>query len=200
MAAQRGPPDQRRTAVHAAPAGCDPSDGRGRPAGTPGASEPQGQSGDALRPFRRSGDGDRNARPRVLVIDDDGALCETIREALREEYAVAAAPHGAAALDLVKVHEPALIFLDLRMPIMDGWSFVQQYRRVAVAPAAIIVMSAAPDLPNIARQLGADGYLKKPFGLDGLYAVIGDQLHGRPSKGPRADPEPPDRPPSTPLS
>ncbi|HEY8730622.1 MAG TPA: response regulator [Candidatus Limnocylindria bacterium] len=110
------------------------------------------------------------------MIDDDDALCETIRETLRDEYAVASAPHGAAALDLLKAHEPTLILLDLRMPIMDGWSFVQQYRRVAVAPAAIVVMSGAADLPNIAQQLGADGHLQKPFDFDGLHAVISGHL------------------------
>lgn len=97
---------------------------------------------------------------------------------------MASAPQGAAALDLVKGHEPALILLDLRMPIMDGWSFVQQYRRVAVAPAAIVVMSGASDLPTIAGQLGADGHLKKPFDLDALYMVIAEQLDGPPSSSP----------------
>jgi len=144
-------------------------------------------------------DGDGVARPRVLVVDDDDALCDAIREALRDEYAVASAPHGAAALDLVKVHEPALILLDLRMPIMDGWSFVQQYRRVATAPAAIVLMSAATDLPTIATQLGADGHLRKPFDLDGLHGVVERQL-GRRASPPPGDPSRADRPSSPPLT
>lgn len=134
------------------------------------------------------------------MIDDDEALCDTIREALREDYAVASAPHGAAALDLVKIHGPALILLDLRMPIMDGWSFVQQYRRAAAAPAAIVVMSAAGDLASIARQLGADGHLKKPFDLEGLYGLVASQLDGHPPTGPRNDPPRPGRPSSAPLN
>jgi two-component system chemotaxis response regulator CheY len=82
------------------------------------------------------------------------------------------------------VHEPALILLDLRMPIMDGWSFVQQYRRVAVAPAAIVVMSAAADLPRVAVQLGADGHLRKPFDIDTLYKLIATHVADRPSSPP----------------
>ena len=121
------------------------------------------------------------------MVDDDDLLCETIRESLREDYAVATAPHGAAALDLVKEHQPALILLDLRMPIMDGWSFVEQYRRSAVAPAAIVVMSAAADLSNITGQLGADGLLRKPFDLDTLTKLIAAQLGGRPSSAPGSD-------------
>jgi len=95
-------------------------------------------------------------RARILVIDRDEELCDLIGNALRGSYAVASAPHGAAALDLVKTHEPALILLDPRVPIMDGWSFVQQYRRIAELPAKIVAMSAAPDLPHLAQQLMAD--------------------------------------------
>ena len=153
-----------------------------------------------MRQHRQSDDGDGAARPRVLVIDDDDALCETIRETLREEYAVASAPHGAAALDLVKVHQPALILLDLRMPIMDGWSFVHHYRRVAAIPAAIVVMSAASDLPNIAAQLGADGHLRKPFDLKSVGRLVAAQLDSRARKAPPADTAHADRSSSPPLS
>jgi len=137
-------------------------------------------------------------RPRVLVIDDDDALCETIREVLGDEYAVATARHGAAALDLVKVHEPALILLDLRMPIMDGWSFAQQYRQVVGVPARVVVMSAAGDLPHIAQQLGADGYLRKPFDLNKLQALVAAELVARPSGG--IEPDRTDRSSSAPLT
>lgn len=116
-------------------------------------------------------------RSRVLVIDDDGQLCSTICEALRDDgFAAASVSHGAAALEMIKVNEPALLLLDLRMPIMDGWSFVQQYRRASAAPAAIIVMSANPDLPAIAQQLGADGHLRKPFDLAELRASVAARM------------------------
>jgi CheY-like chemotaxis protein len=178
---ERRASDRRRDAVHAAHADSDhgaSSDGRDRPGAASGAGGRQGQSEGALRQLRRSGDGDHPPRQRVLVIDDDDSLCDAIREVLGEEYAVASAPHGAAALDLVKVHEPALILLDLRMPIMDGWSFVQQYRRGVAVPGRVIVMSAATDLGNIARQLGADGHLKKPFDLDDLRTLVTMELAG----------------------
>jgi CheY-like chemotaxis protein len=115
----------------------------------------------------------------VLVIDDDDDLCDTIREVLRDDgYAVASVPHGAAALEMVRVHEPELILLDLRMPIMDGWSFVQQYRRVAHPPAAIVLMSGAAGLPAIASQLGADGHLTKPFDIADLQRAVTARLDG----------------------
>ncbi len=84
------------------------------------------------------------------------------------------------------------------MPIMDGWSFVQQYRRGAATPARVVVMSAAPDLATIARQLGADGHLKKPFDLNDLRTLVVTELARRSSAGneiARAD-----RPSSAPLT
>lgn len=116
---------------------------------------------------------DTVGHPRVLVIDDDAALCATICQVLRDDgLAAASAPHGAAALEMVKGHEPALILLDLRMPIMDGWSFVEQYRRASAAPAALVLLSANPDLPGIASRLGADGHLRKPFEVADLRRCV----------------------------
>jgi CheY-like chemotaxis protein len=188
-------------AVHAAPAGSGAGTRRAGAAGQArGSCGGQEQSEAPLRQLRRPADGERAVRPRILVVDNDDALCEIIRESLREEYAVASAPHGAAALDLVKVHEPALILLDLRMPIMDGWSFVQQYRKLAVLPAAIVLMSATADLPGIASQLGADGHLRKPFDLGTLYALVTAHVDGRAPSPALIDLASADRPSSPPLS
>jgi len=76
------------------------------------------------------------------------------------------------------------------MPIMDGWSFVQQYRRVASVPARVVVMSAAGDLAHIASQLGADGHLQKPFDLNKLQTIVASELATPPSarnEGDRTD-------------
>lgn len=116
---------------------------------------------------------DGRTRPRVLVIDDDDAVCDVLREALTDAgYAVATVPHGAAALELVRHHQPAVILLDLRMPIMDGWSFVDQYRRQARPPASVILLSALKDVEDSARRIGAAGFIKKPFELDHVLSQI----------------------------
>lgn len=118
-------------------------------------------------------DRDRSERPRLLVVDDDDDMCDLLRSVLSEHgYAVATVPHGAAALELVKRHQPQVILLDLRMPIMDGWAFAAQYRRLAQPPAAIVVMSAVRDARQQALALGAEGYIQKPFGIDELLAVL----------------------------
>ncbi len=117
--------------------------------------------------------GGTGRRPRVLVVDDDEAMCELLRQALSDQgYAVATVPHGAAALELVKHHQPAVILVDLRMPIMDGWAFVEQYRRMADPPASIVLLSAVKDLEATAKRLGAEAYVRKPFQIEELAAAV----------------------------
>src|SRR5688500_2948353 len=114
---------------------------------------------------------------RVLVIDDDDELAEVLRQALRESgYAVATVRHGAAALDLIGQIQPDLILLDLRMPIMDGWSFVTQYRRSGRSNGRIVLVSGHPDVREISQRLGADGYVGKPFELTQLLSTVEQQL------------------------
>ncbi|HEY6957799.1 MAG TPA: response regulator [Candidatus Limnocylindria bacterium] len=114
---------------------------------------------------------------RVLVIDDDDELADVVRQVLRDAgYSVATVRHGAAALELVRHIAPDLILLDLTMPIMDGWSFVSQYRRTAKESARIVLLTANAHAAEIARTLGADGYITKPFDVDDLVTIVGREL------------------------
>ena len=114
---------------------------------------------------------------KVLVIDDDDSVADVAREVLRDAgYSVATVRHGAAALELVRHIAPDLILLDLTMPIMDGWSFVAQYRRIAKEGARIVLFTAHPQAAEIARSLGADGYITKPFELEGLVGIVAREL------------------------
>jgi len=117
---------------------------------------------------------------KVLVIDDDDELADVIRQVLRDAgYSVATVRHGAAALELMKHISPDLILLDLSMPIMDGWSFVSQYRRTSHKGARIVLLTGNTSAPDIARTLEADGYITKPFALDDLLATVARELPAR---------------------
>jgi DNA-binding response OmpR family regulator len=114
--------------------------------------------------------------PRVLIVDDDDELAEVLRQALGESgYAVAAVRHGAAALELIGQMRPELILLDLSMPFMDGWSFVDQYRRQNDG-GRIVLLTGHPNVRDISESLGADAYLEKPFELAQLIMTIEEQL------------------------
>lgn len=113
----------------------------------------------------------RNAR--VLVVDDDESIRELISLALEGEgYEVLTAPEGAAAMAMIVESTPDVILLDTRMPVMDGWEFARQYHQQAGVRAPLIVLSAADDPARTAAEIGADGYLAKPFDLDDLSRVV----------------------------
>ncbi len=109
----------------------------------------------------------------ILVVDDDPAIRELIEQALGDEgYAVLTAEHGAAALQIVASTTPAVILLDMRMPVMDGWTFARHYRAAYQPAAPIVVCTAARDAGERAAQIGADGTLAKPFRLDDLLDTV----------------------------
>ncbi|MDE3193289.1 MAG: response regulator [Chloroflexota bacterium] len=113
-------------------------------------------------------------RARVLVIDDDDAVREVVREILRAEgYRVATARDGVVALDLARDFQPAVILLDLALPAMDGGSFIDEYRHRARPPASVILFSGAPDIEENARHLRADGFVRKPFEMTAFLHQIG---------------------------
>jgi CheY-like chemotaxis protein len=91
-------------------------------------------------------------------------------------YEVRQATNGLEALEQVRQVRPDLIVLDLMMPIMDGWEFVQECRRKPCCQEVpIVVTSASHDLPRTAeklKSLGVRTCLAKPFDLDGLLALV----------------------------
>ena len=117
---------------------------------------------------------------RLLVVDDDRVIRELVAEVLEGEgYAVARAANGAEALGWLAERRrlgeppPTLILLDMRMPMMDGWTFAAEYRRSSGPRAPIVVMTAAADAAACAAEVGAEGVLAKPFGLDALLTAVG---------------------------
>ena len=114
---------------------------------------------------------------KILVVDDDDEVADVVRQVLRDAgYSVATVRHGAAALELVSHIAPDLILLDLSMPIMDGWSFVSQYRRSARTGARILLMTGNPHAAEIATTLHAEGYIRKPFDIALLVDVVAREL------------------------
>ena len=101
----------------------------------------------------------------ILVVDDDPSILSTLAEFLdMEGFEVQTATNGAEALESVEQSQPALVLLDMRMPVMDGWSFVRALRgRGRRLP--ILVMTAAQDARKWAEEVGAAGYVAKPFDL-----------------------------------
>ena len=111
--------------------------------------------------------------PRLLVVDDDATIREMLEMVLDSEgYEVVTAPHGLAALALLDQFRPSVILLDMKMPIMDGWGFLDRYRRMPGAKVPVVVLTAAQDDSRRAGEVGADAYVGKPFAIDDLIRVL----------------------------
>ncbi len=107
---------------------------------------------------------------KLLIVEDDLDILETLRELLQGEgYDVESALNGAAALELLKALPvlPDLILLDYMMPVMDGPGFrVAQVADPRIASIPVLLMTADPNPDTKHRQIGAKGFLKKPLDIE----------------------------------
>jgi CheY-like chemotaxis protein len=124
---------------------------------------------------------------RILVVDDDDTLRELVAMALSDEgYQVRSAAHGAEALEIVGQWPVDLILLDMRMPVMDGWEFSQAYRMTPGPHAPVVALTAGRDVAGTVAQIEADGFLAKPFDLDGLLELVAGMLSAKGAGGSQA--------------
>jgi DNA-binding response OmpR family regulator len=106
---------------------------------------------------------------RILIVDDDAAIRESLRDALADEgYDVIVAADGRQALAQMSPR-PALILVDLMMPELDGWELIDELRRTApLADIPVCVLSAIAT--HAPPKTGA--VLRKPVNLDELLATV----------------------------
>jgi CheY-like chemotaxis protein len=110
---------------------------------------------------------------RVLVVDDDASIRESVEFALSiEGYDVCAVADGSAALAILQEWQPSVILLDMKMPGTDGWAFAAAYRARPRPHPPVIVLSAAANAGEWAAQIGADAFLGKPFTLNALLTPV----------------------------
>ena len=108
----------------------------------------------------------------ILVVDDDPAVLGTVTDVLEfEGYKVATATNGAEGLDMVERVRPKLVLLDMRMPVLDGWGFARTLKERGIS-LPILVMTAAQDARAWAQEIGAAGYVPKPFDLTDLLSAV----------------------------
>lgn len=115
----------------------------------------------------------------ILVVEDDPDLLALVDMILSDAgYRVRTAGDGRAALARVTEEMPALVFLDMRMPVMNGWEFAREFRARHGRAAPIVVVTAAENARERAEEIGADGWLAKPFELDDVLRAAA--LHAGP--------------------
>jgi two-component system OmpR family response regulator len=107
---------------------------------------------------------------RILVADDDEAICDTIEDALHlAGYLTMRARDGQMALDRVRSDRPDLVILDVNMPKLDGFEVLRKMRSLSITTPAILLTARHEREDAVTGlKLGADDYVKKPFGLEEL--------------------------------
>jgi CheY-like chemotaxis protein len=118
--------------------------------------------------------GERRAAKRILVVDDEPTIRELVATALEEAgYRAATAANGAEAWRRMRRHAPDAIVLDLMMPVMNATRLLDLMRQTPrLARIPILIISAAYDVCEEARTLGASACLSKPFQLEDVVAQI----------------------------
>ena len=114
----------------------------------------------------------------ILVIDDDEEICSLFKDALEESgFAVTTVNNSSKGLELVKDQDYSLVFLDLKMPGMDG---AELFRRIKEAkpnlPVTIITGYPDSDLMMRALTYGPLGVMNKPFSGSDILAAVNNYL------------------------
>jgi DNA-binding response OmpR family regulator len=110
-------------------------------------------------------------RRRVLLVDDDHEIVESVRFALEANgFAVLVARDGNQGLAMAEREDPDLVILDMMMPKRSGFLVLEKLRRSRPVPMRVIMITANEGSRHkaYAEMLGVDDYIRKPFAMDRL--------------------------------
>jgi two-component system alkaline phosphatase synthesis response regulator PhoP len=119
-------------------------------------------------------------RDKVLVVDDEAYIRLLVKSILGRDYDVLEAENGEEAIEIARVEKPALVLMDIMMPKMDGVGACSLLKANAdTAAIPVVMMSARGDTldQDYAREMGADGYVTKPFMSRELLDMVGKMVN-----------------------
>jgi DNA-binding response OmpR family regulator len=114
-------------------------------------------------------------RQRVLLVDDDHEIVESVRFALEANgYEVLIARDGNQGLSMAEREDPDLVILDMMMPKRSGFLVLEKLRRSRPVPLRVIMITANEGSRHkaYAEMLGVDDYIRKPFAMDRLMESV----------------------------
>jgi len=114
--------------------------------------------------------------PKILLVDDEPYNLDYLEQELEDlDLEILTATNGQVALDLVASQSPDMIFLDIMMPVMDGFAVLEHLKsNQHWAGIPVVIISAANDISSVARgiEMGAEDFLPKPFNPVLLHARL----------------------------
>ncbi|HTM54783.1 MAG TPA: response regulator [Pirellulales bacterium] len=114
-------------------------------------------------------------RQRILLVDDDHEIVESVRFALEASgYEVLIARDGNQGLSMAEREDPDLVILDMMMPKRSGFLVLEKLRRSRPVPLRVIMITANEGSRHkaYAEMLGVDDYIRKPFAMDRLMESV----------------------------
>jgi two-component system OmpR family response regulator len=114
---------------------------------------------------------------KILVVEDDRNLLDTLKYNLRKEgYNAVAAIDGAEALDVARREKPDLIILDIMLPKLSGFEVCRILRKEMTVPILMLTAKTEEVDKIVGLEIGADDYMTKPFSMRELLARLGAML------------------------
>lgn len=104
---------------------------------------------------------------KVLAIDDSATIRTLLKVALESyNFEVALAENGQVGLDTLSSFSPDVIITDINMPVMDGFQFIEtlrEHEKFGALPIIVLSTESSPEMKKRARDIGATGWIVKPF-------------------------------------
>lgn len=117
-----------------------------------------------------------NMKKKILVCDDDESICEIIKIMLEMNgFDVKLLSSGKAILKKIEQYLPDLILIDIWMPGIDGKEItrlIKKDQQTDNIPIVIISALHKSEISSIVKEIGAQGYLLKPFDMDDLISMV----------------------------
>ena len=111
---------------------------------------------------------------KILIVDDEPHIRQLVNNTLGKDYNIIEASDGEEAMDIALSQKPDLILMDIVMPKVDGYSACSQIKADQATKGIPVIMVTGLGFAlneKVAKDLGADGYITKPFNLENLLTI-----------------------------
>ncbi|NLI81684.1 MAG: response regulator [Deltaproteobacteria bacterium] len=121
---------------------------------------------------------EKNHTEAIFVVDDDRGILDSFDAMLGDEYPLVMVDNGARALSLLNEHKPRLLFLDIKMPGINGLELLKCIRSSNL-PTEVVIVTALPQehYEELANKYGVYRYLRKPLDVDEVEDITRNVLH-----------------------